>query len=83
MKDSINFLDHINGKKRENNTQYEYVCHHEYTMLVNMLCYCVSSDQRNMGMSMRVEQSTLEQVKKRFEIVKKRKEEDKKKYGKL
>jgi len=52
-------------------------------MLVNMLCYCVSSDQRNMGMSMRVEQSTLEQVKKRFEIVKKRKEEDKKKYGKL
>lgn len=34
-----------------------------------------------MGMSMRVEQSTLEQVKKRFEIVKKRKEDEKKKYG--
>ena len=37
VKDSINFLDHINGKKRENNTQYEYVCHHEYTTFMNML----------------------------------------------
>ena len=36
-----------------------------------------------MGMSMRVEQSTLEQVKKRFEVVKKRKEEEKKKYGEV
>lgn len=49
----------------------------EYTMNI----HCIPSDQRNMGMSMRVEQSTLEQVKKRFEIVKKRKEEEKKKYG--
>ena len=39
VKDSINFLDHINGKKH----------------------------QRNMGMSMKVEQSSLEQVKGRFE----------------
>ena len=41
----------------------------------------IALDQRNMGMSMRVEQSTLEQVKKRFEVVKKRKDEEKKKYG--
>ncbi|KAI2539287.1 ZMAT2 isoform 1, partial [Pan troglodytes] len=40
VKDSINFLDHINGKKH----------------------------QRNLGMSMRVERSTLDQVKKRFEV---------------
>ena len=39
------------------------------------------TDQRNMGMSMRVERSTLDQVKKRFEFNKKKKEEDKKKYG--
>merc|ERR1719289_690422 len=38
VKDSINFLDHINGKKH----------------------------QRNLGMSMRVERSTLDQVKDRF-----------------
>merc|ERR1712168_589809 len=49
VKDSINFLDHINGKKH----------------------------QRNMGMSMKVERSTLDQVKKRFEL--KKKEMDKKK----
>lgn len=50
MKDSINFLDHINGKKH----------------------------QRNLGMSMWVECSTLEQVKKRFEMNKKKMEEKKK-----
>ncbi|CAI9732027.1 finger matrin-type 2 [Octopus vulgaris] len=50
VKDSINFLDHINGKKH----------------------------QRNLGMSMRVERSSLDQVKKRFEM-NKRKQEDKKK----
>ena len=38
-------------------------------------------DQRNMGMSMRVERSTLDQVKQRFEFNKKKKEEEKKKYG--
>lgn len=51
-------------------------------ILSSLQCIAIS-DQRNMGMSMRVEQSTLDQVKKRFEIVKKRKEEEKKKYGKL
>ncbi|KAJ8878264.1 hypothetical protein PR048_018841 [Dryococelus australis] len=52
VKDSINFLDHINGKKH----------------------------QRNLGMSMRVERSSLEQVKKRFDMNKKKLEEKKKDY---
>jgi len=52
VKDSINFLDHINGKKH----------------------------QRNLGMSMRVERSTLEQVKQRMEMNKKKKEEKQKEY---
>lgn len=51
VKDSINFLDHINGKKH----------------------------QRNLGMSMRVERSNLDQVKKRFEHNKRKLEEEKKK----
>lgn len=52
VKDSINFLDHINGKKH----------------------------QRNLGMSMKVERSSLEQVKKRFEANKKKLEEKKRDY---
>ncbi|XP_033646988.1 zinc finger matrin-type protein 2-like [Asterias rubens] len=52
VKDSINFLDHINGKKH----------------------------QRNLGMSMKVERSTLDQVKKRFELNKRKREEKKKDY---
>ncbi|CAC5369037.1 zinc finger matrin-type protein 2-like isoform X2 [Mytilus californianus] len=52
VKDSINFLDHINGKKH----------------------------QRNLGMSMKIERSTLDQVKKRFESNMKKKEEKKKEY---
>ncbi|WAQ99956.1 ZMAT2-like protein [Mya arenaria] len=52
VKDSINFLDHINGKKH----------------------------QRNLGMSMKVERSSLEQVRKRFEMNKKKLEEKKKEY---
>jgi U4/U6.U5 tri-snRNP component SNU23 len=52
VKDSINFLDHINGKKH----------------------------QRNLGMSMRVERSSLDQVKKRFEMNKKKKDEKDKEY---
>lgn len=50
VKDSINFLDHINGKKH----------------------------QRNLGMSMKVERSTVDQVKKRFVVNKKKMEEKKK-----
>merc|ERR1712121_281086 len=52
VKDSINFLDHINGKKH----------------------------QRNLGMSMRIERSTLDQVKNRFAVNKKKLEEKKKDY---
>ncbi|XP_018573316.1 zinc finger matrin-type protein 2 [Anoplophora glabripennis] len=52
VKDSINFLDHINGKKH----------------------------QRNLGMSMKIERSSLDSVKKRFELNKKKMEEKKKDY---
>lgn len=52
VKDSINFLDHINGKKH----------------------------QRNLGMSMKVERSTVDQVKERFQQNKKKMEEKKKDY---
>merc|ERR1711974_419325 len=48
VKDSINFLDHINGKKH----------------------------QRNLGMSMKIERSTVDQVKARFALNKKKKEYD-------
>lgn len=52
VKDSINFLDHINGKKH----------------------------QRNLGMSMRIERSSLDSVKERFVLNKKKMEEKKKEY---
>lgn len=52
VKDSINFLDHINGKKH----------------------------QRNLGMSMKVERSSLDQVKLRFQQNKKKMEEKQKDY---
>uniref|UniRef100_A0A5S6QS10 U1-type domain-containing protein n=1 Tax=Trichuris muris TaxID=70415 RepID=A0A5S6QS10_TRIMR len=53
VKDSINFLDHINGKKH----------------------------QRNMGMSMRVKKSTLDEVKARFATKRQEMEEKKKGYS--
>ncbi|KAL7671679.1 hypothetical protein ACOME3_006577 [Neoechinorhynchus agilis] len=52
VKDSINFLDHINGRKH----------------------------QRNMGMSMKVQRSTVEDVKKRFELHKRKSEAVKREY---
>ena len=52
VKDSINYLDHINGKKH----------------------------QRNLGMSMKVERSSLDQVKERFALNRKKVEEKKKDY---
>lgn len=52
VKDSINFLDHINGKKH----------------------------QRNLGMSMKVERSSLEQVKERFNKNKRRNDDKVKEY---
>ncbi|CAF1124998.1 unnamed protein product [Adineta steineri] len=53
VKDSINFLDHINGKKH----------------------------QRNMGMSMRVERSNVDQVRKRIEMNKAKQTEVQKEYN--
>nr|ACO10473.1 Zinc finger matrin-type protein 2 [Caligus rogercresseyi] len=53
VKDSINFLDHINGKKH----------------------------QRNLGMSMKIERSSLDQVKARFTLNKKKMDEKKKEYS--
>ncbi|VDM62752.1 unnamed protein product [Angiostrongylus costaricensis] len=50
VKDSINFLDHINGKNH----------------------------QRNMGMSMKIRRSTLEEVKERFKLKLAEKEQEKK-----
>lgn len=38
------------------------------------------ADQRNLGMSMKTERSTLDQVKQRFELLKQKKSEEKKKY---
>ena len=52
IQDSINFLDHINGKKH----------------------------QRNLGMSMKIERSSLDQVKDRFAKNKAKLEEKKKDY---
>lgn len=52
VKDSINFLDHINGKKH----------------------------QRNLGMSMKVERSSLDQVRSRFQQNKRKMEEKEKDY---
>ena len=53
-----------------------------FTLLHSLSCYCVvRPDQRNLGMSMRVERSTVDQVKKRFEFNKRKKEEQKQKYG--
>ena len=43
--------------------------------------YFLPIDQRNLGMSMKVEKSTLDQVKKRFDHNKKMKEQKAKEYG--
>merc|ERR1711937_19010 len=53
IKDSMNFLDHINGKKHI----------------------------QNLGMSMKLKKSTVEDVKARFELLKKKKQEEKKEYS--
>lgn len=53
VKDSINYLDHINGKKH----------------------------QRNLGMNMKIERASLDQVKARIEAKLREKEESKKDYN--
>jgi U4/U6.U5 tri-snRNP component SNU23 len=84
VKDSANFLDHINGKKRT----------FKITIITRKKCgvlflyiltwninktwwYCVDLDQRMLGMSMRVERSTLEQVRARLQSHKRKMEEAK------
>ena len=49
---------------------------------LNSICIILHyiSDQRNLGMSMKVERSTVDQVRKRFETNKKKREEKKKEY---
>ena len=58
-----------------------FYCTKQARLSYDFLLFCLLmpfSDQRNLGMSMKVERSTLDQVKKRFEL-NKRKMEDKKK----
>uniref|UniRef100_A0A8V0YFT5 Zinc finger matrin-type 2 n=1 Tax=Gallus gallus TaxID=9031 RepID=A0A8V0YFT5_CHICK len=131
VKDSINFLDHINGKKLlislvqdKNFLKYQNTDMVRSSLIWNLkrkgcifllgtsntriplvtdlseLWYTLRShlifsdvrnpnacsmepnegNQRNLGMSMRVERSTLDQVKKRFEVNKKKMEEKQKDY---
>ena len=42
---------------------------------------CLTVDQRNLGMSMKIERSSLDQVKQRFERNKAKQLEEKKEYG--
>ena len=65
MRDSISYLDHINGKKRACPSVRMCVC--------VLPCACrltrarTHAEMRALGMSMRVERSTLEEVQARFE----------------
>lgn len=49
-------------------------------LVICFLIYFLLTDQRNLGMSMRVERSSLDQVKKRFEVNKKKIEEKQTEY---
>jgi len=49
-------------------------------MTFGFACLMFSLDQRNLGMSMRIERSSLDQVRKRFEQNKKKIDERKKEY---
>ena len=77
VKDSINFLDHINGKKRK---LLQRSMLFSLLLLLYKMLGCDVSDQRNLGMSMRVERSSLDQVKQRFQKNRQKKEEVKKEY---
>jgi len=48
--------------------------------MLKIKSYFTFLDQRNLGMSMKIERSSLDQVKKRFESNKKKMEEKKKDY---
>ena len=51
-----------------------------FPWILKIICPCFYTDQRNLGMSMRVERSSLDQVRKRFEMNKRKLEEKKKDY---
>ena len=94
VKDSINYLDHINGKKRESLLACIFLSLrlHSMTSCYSVLIFALPkfglnsndccnyensiSDQRNLGMSMKVERSTLDQVRARFEKNKRKREEE-------
>jgi U4/U6.U5 tri-snRNP component SNU23 len=70
LRDSISYLDHINGKKRAS-------LYMEPPLRHGTDCDCASSaEQRALGMSMRVERSTLEDVQAKFEAHKRQREEE-------
>ena len=50
------------------------------TFNISVFAFHFFTDQRNLGMSMRIERSSLDQVKKRFDLNKKKKEEKRKEY---
>lgn len=74
VKDSINFLDHINGTKRKLTDNYFQ------RSFINGSFFFYLLDQRNLGMSMKIERSSLDQVKARFASNKKKLDEKKKDY---
>lgn len=77
-------MDHINGTKRNQLYTLFFILLHYYVILYTSIdINCLNnylSDQRNLGMSMKIERSTLEQVKARFATNKKKLEEKKKDY---
>lgn len=75
-------MDHINGKKRQYEFQFSFFKNYVISSRwsYNGHVCVVIVDQRNLGMSMKVERSSLDQVKKRFEMNKKKLEEKSKEY---
>lgn len=66
VKDSANYLDHINGKKRMWPSLcilvLLFICYHNCLPLLLWLSWLFLLDQRALGMSMRVERASLQQV---------------------
>ncbi|CAA6660743.1 unnamed protein product [Spirodela intermedia] len=67
VKDSANYLDHINGKN-------VWISEIIYSFYISLFFWPIRTHhQRALGMSMRVERASLQQVQERFEVLKKRK----------
>lgn len=66
-------------KNIDNGTKYLKIKTYSHNTIIISFCN-VFLDQRNLGMSMKIERSSLDQVKKRFESNKKKLEEKKKDY---